>query len=196
MHSVPAHQPPPDGLLLSGGLFTAVELRAMALDGLVERVYAEAYAGVGAAATPALRAAAAGSVVPPVLAGRAVVGRDAAAWVYGCAPAPEKVALLVHHDHRTTELPPFSGCTIHEVPLGPFDAIRLGGVLVATPLRTAVDVALSCPPAVAHRVLAAMAAAAALNCPLGLIRSAVAATARARGRPQALDLLDAMTGRS
>jgi hypothetical protein len=194
MFAVPARPLPPDRLLLPGYLFTAVELQAMALDGIVQHVYAEAYVRAGIRLTPALRAAAAGSVVPAALAGRTVVGRVAAAWIHGCAPAPARVALLVRHQQRTTELPPFSGCTLHEVQLGPFDHMVLGGVPVATPLRTAVDVALSSPPGAARAILAAMAATAPLNCPLGLIRSAVAASSRARGRPQAMALLDEMIG--
>ena len=65
-----------------------------------------------------------------------------AAWIYGCAAEPDRLALLVDAKRRVSSLRNTRGCTLHEVKLGPFDVVSLGGLMVSSPLRTAVDVAL------------------------------------------------------
>ncbi|WP_035749147.1 hypothetical protein [Arthrobacter sp. 35W] len=179
-------------LFLAGVLFTPPELASMALDGVLRRVYGDAYVRPGTVLTPALRAAALAAEVPAALASKAAVGRQAAAWVYGCAPAPQMVDLLIRRRERGSALPLFSGCRLHEVALGPFDAPLLGTIRVTTALRTAVDVALCLDPRESRPILEAITTTAVLNCPLGLVRSAVDAAAGARGRRPALALLAAI----
>ncbi len=65
-----------------------------------------------------------------------------AAWIYGCAGEPDRLALLVDAKRRVSGLRNTRGCTLHEVKLGPFDVVSLGGLMVSSPLRTALDVAL------------------------------------------------------
>ena len=65
-----------------------------------------------------------------------------AAWIYGCAREPDRLALLVDAKRRISSLRSTRGCTLHEVRLGPFDVVSLGGLMVSSPLRTAVDIAL------------------------------------------------------
>ena len=52
------------------------------------------------------------------------------------------MALLVDANRRISSLRAIRGCTFHEVRLGPFDVVSLGGLMVSSPLRTAVDIAL------------------------------------------------------
>ncbi|MFH5877501.1 hypothetical protein [Arthrobacter sp. NA-172] len=65
-----------------------------------------------------------------------------AAWIYGCADAPERLSLLVDAKHRISSLRSARDCILHEVRLGQLDVVSIGGLLVTSPLRTAVDVAL------------------------------------------------------
>ncbi|MGO4385265.1 hypothetical protein [Specibacter sp. RAF43] len=118
-------------VLVPGDGFTLPELHAMRLDGVLARVYGQAFRPVNTPETPGLRAAALAAELPPALANRAAIGRMAAAWVYGCAPPPPRIALLVSSRHRSTAAPPFSGCAVHEVALDPLDVLRLGGALVS-----------------------------------------------------------------
>ena len=65
-----------------------------------------------------------------------------AAWIYGCAGEPDRLALLVDANQRISSLQDHRGCTLHEVRLGPIDVVSLGGMMVSSPLRTALDIAL------------------------------------------------------
>jgi hypothetical protein len=183
----------PYGLLAPGGLFTLAELSAMHLDGVLVTVLGDAFRAVNEPETSELRAAALAHQVPAGLAGRAALGRLSAAWVYGCAPPPPTITLLIDRDHRSTVLPPFSGCTLHEVLLGPYDVERRGGALITSGIRTAVDVALHVPAAESAPVLLEIAGSTELNCPLGRIRAAVAAVAHMPGKRSALRLLEELT---
>ena len=100
-----------------------------------------------------LRARAAANAVPAPVRQRVVAGRMTAAWIYGCAEEPDKLALLVDAKRRISSLRSTRGCTLHEVRLGPFDVVSMGGLMVSSPLRTAVDIALHVD---AHRALPAL----------------------------------------
>jgi hypothetical protein len=180
------------GILSPGGEFELPELCAMMLDQVLVPVFGQAFRSVAEPETPALRAAAMASLVPDNLAGRAALGRMSAAWVYGCAPRPATVCLLISSGHRSSALPARSGCSLHEVRLDPFDVERLGGAQVTCALRTAVDVAISEPADSATAALWALASSASLNCPLGRIRAAVAAASHIPGKRRALELIDDM----
>ncbi|VXB38580.1 conserved hypothetical protein [Arthrobacter sp. 9AX] len=122
--------------------FAFPELQSLAADGLLTRFHQHGYALPGTAATPQLRARAAAGGVPPGVRRRVVAGRMTAAWIYGCAAEPDRLALLVDAKRRVSSLRNTRGCTLHEVKLGPFDVVSLGGLMVSSPLRTALDVAL------------------------------------------------------
>jgi len=184
----------PPALLQPGRLHTHNELRAMRLDGLVQHVYGPAYLPAGRAASADHRALAARAALPAQLRGKVVIGRLSAAWIYGCAPPPEKVAGLLDHRFRTTSQGRCRSAAIHEVTLGPLDATTIAGVPVTTVLRTALDVALYVPEEAAVPALLSLAADTGLACPLDYIRQALLARSRLPGKRQALERIERVLG--
>ncbi len=185
---------PSPGILGPGGQFTIAELSAMEQDGVLARVFGQAFRSVAEPDTPALRAAALAHQVPPGLAERAVLGHGTAAWIHCCAPPPRAICLLLSRAHRTTMLPAHSGCVVHEVLLGPEDAVRLGGAKVTCALRTGVDVAIHEPTQLAIPMLLALARAEELDCPLARIEAAVAAARHIPGKRRAQALVRSLLG--
>ncbi|PYI67442.1 hypothetical protein CVV68_10085 [Arthrobacter livingstonensis] len=185
----------PAGILAPGGQFTLAELCAMRQDGVLAHVYGQAFRSIAEPETPALRAAALAVQVPAGLAERAVLGRSAAAWIYGCAPPPPVICLLIPREHRTSTLPPHSGCVLHEVRLDKYDVDRLGGAQVTCALRTAVDVATNETVDVAVPVLLALAGTAGLNCPLGRISAAISLVRHVPGKRRAQALVRSLLER-
>ncbi|XTR52597.1 hypothetical protein ACOM2C_04240 [Pseudarthrobacter sp. So.54] len=140
--SPPAFPQGPPELYSPGALFSWPELQALALDGVLVQLYQRGYLPPGTSPTPRLRARAAAILVSPAIRQRVVAGRMTAAWIYGCAAEPDRLALLIDANRRISSLRSTRGCTFHEVRLGPFDVVSLGGLLVTSPLRTCVDLAL------------------------------------------------------
>lgn len=182
-------------ILTPGGEFTVAELSAMALDGVLVNVFGQAFRAVADAESTAIRAAALSHQIPATLADRAALARLCAAWVYGCAPPPARISLVISSAHRGTVLPSRSGCVLHEVRLETYDVERRGGALLTTAVRTAVDVAIHERPETAVAVLDAMASRTELNCPLGRISSALAAAVHIPGKRAAQQLVEAMLSR-
>jgi hypothetical protein len=142
-HSPGTEQVPRFPELYAPGMpFALPELQSLAADGLLTRFHQHGFALPGTTATPQLRARAAAVAVPAAVRQRVVAGRMTAAWIYGCATEPDRLALLVDAKRRVSSLRNTRGCTLHEVKLGPFDVVSLGGLMVSSPLRTALDVAL------------------------------------------------------
>ena len=129
-------------LYAPGRPFAWQELQALAADGVLARFHHHGYALPGAQVSPQLRARAVAAAVPMAVRQRVVAGRMTAAWIYGCAGEPDRLALLVDAKRRVSSLRNTRGCTLHEVKLGPFDVVSLGGLMVSSPLRTALDIAL------------------------------------------------------
>src|SRR6478735_2758199 len=129
-------------LYAPGVPFAGPELQSLAADGLLARFHQHGYTLPGLPASPQLRARAAAGAVPAAIRQRVVAGRMTAAWIYGCAAEPDRLALLVDAKRRVSSLRNTRGCTLHEVKLGPFDVVSLGGLMVSSPLRTALDIAL------------------------------------------------------
>lgn len=123
-------------------MFTWAELQSMAADGVLTPLYERSFTPPGLDVTPRLRARAAALMVPDRIRRKVIAGRLTAAWIYGCADAPERLSLLVDAKHRISSLRSARGCILHEVRLGQLDVVSIGGLLVTSPLRTAVDVAL------------------------------------------------------
>lgn len=178
-------------LFTAGGDFSGVELQAMARDGLVRRVYADTYVRWDIEPDPICRALAAARSLPERLRPRIMLGRLTAAWIYGCAPLPRQLHLLIDHSRRTTALAPFSTAVLHEVRLEAGDGMEIAGIMVATPLRTALDIARHGPEEASVSALLAIAANPVLRCPLGYIRSSLEAVPRLPGKVVALRRLDA-----
>ena len=182
----------PTTLLVPGEAFALAELHAMKLDGVLAAVVGDVFRPVGLAETPALRAAALKVSIPAALEKRAVLGQLAAAWVYGCAPPPIVVSLLVDNDGNTAALPAHSGCTLRQVYLDTTELKSLGGALVTSPLRTALDVARTAPEGTARTVLAAMTAQTTLHCTLAGIERALAAAVHVPGKLRAQELVHSL----
>lgn len=115
----------------------------MAADGVLTPLFHKSFMAPGVVPTPRLRARAMAVAVPQHIRQKVVAGRMTAAWIYGCAEPPDRLALLVDARHRVSSLRSTRGCTLHEVRLGNFDVMSLGGLLVTSPLRTALDIALN-----------------------------------------------------
>jgi hypothetical protein len=175
-----------------GTLFSWPELQAMASDGVLNQLSQRGYLPPGAVPSPQLRARAAVGTIPAHLRQRVVAGRMTAAWIYGCAGEPDRMALLVDANRRISSLRAVRGCSFHEVRLGPFDVVSLGGLMVSSPLRTAVDIALHVEPERALPALAAFLAAPELDVRLRLLLRAVGATPRMPHKKAALAKLAAL----
>ncbi|MFD1212446.1 type IV toxin-antitoxin system AbiEi family antitoxin [Arthrobacter sp. GCM10027362] len=182
-------------VLQPGRVHTHNELRAMRLDGLVEHVFGPAYVAAGEPVTAGHRAQAARAALPEQIRGKVVIGRLTAAWVYGCAPPPQKVSVLLDHRFRTTSQGRCRTAAIHEVSLGPFDTAVVAGVPVTTAQRTALDIALHAPEEAAVPALLALSADRDLDCPLRYIRQALLAKSRLPGKRQALARIERVLGR-
>jgi hypothetical protein len=193
--AVPAAAAPPDQplheLYLAGALFSWPELQAMASDGVLAQLCQRGYLTPGTRSTPQLRARAAACTIPESVRQRIVAGRLTAAWIYGCAREPDRLALLVDANRRISSLRSIRGCTFHEVRLGPFDVVSLGGLMVSSPLRTALDIALHVDAEQALPALAAFLARPELDVRLRLLRLAVEAAPRPPHKKAALQKLAA-----
>ena len=188
VHGPPA--PTPAELYSPGALFTWPELQAMASDGVLVQLYQRGYLPPGTRATPQLRARAAAVLIRPAIRQRVVAGRMTAAWIFGCAAEPDRLALLVDANRRISSLRSTRGCTFHEVRLGPYDVVSLGGLMVSTPLRTAVDIAVHVEAGRAVPALRALLGKPELGLQLRLLRLAVEATPRMPHKRAALAKLE------
>src|SRR6478735_71738 len=86
----PASAPRFPELYAPGAPFAAPELQSLAADGLLARFHQHGYILPGMPASPKLRARAAAAVVPMAVRQRVVAGRMTAAWIFGCAPEPDR----------------------------------------------------------------------------------------------------------
>lgn len=170
----------------AGQVFTLPELQGMCRDGLLTRVYGDTFLRWDVRVSPLARALAAQHSLPEQVRGRYAFGWMSAAWIFGCADSPGRLALLADSRRRSTALPPFSGAVLHEVALGPADRMLLGTVAVTQPLRTAYDVALHFPPQESVPVLLAMARVPELNCPPSYLKTLLRSGYRIPGTRRAL----------
>lgn len=184
----------PPTLLVPGAQFTLPELHAMKLDGVLAQVYGEAFRAVGVPESSALRAAALAHHIPATLLRRAAAAQLSAAWVYGCAPPPRPIALLLPPGGKSAQLPLLSGCTLGQVLLAESDVSELAGLQLTVPLRTALDVARTAPAAVARQVLAGMAGESGLGCAPDRVRDGLLAAERVPGRRRGLQLIEDIVG--
>lgn len=112
------------------------ERQAMLLDGELYRL-ADAYVSVAVPDVPASRAVGTLSDRPR----RLIAARATAAWIWGAQPiAPSRGEYLVDLTARWRPAPAH-GIDVVESVIRAGDVVTLGGVLVTTPLRTALDLA-------------------------------------------------------
>ncbi|WP_255768891.1 type IV toxin-antitoxin system AbiEi family antitoxin [Pseudarthrobacter sulfonivorans] len=182
--------PPPHPDLYSPGCpFTWPELQTLAADGVLAQFHQHGYTLPDVRVSAQLRARAAANAVPASVRQRVVAGRMTAAWIYGCAEEPDKLALLVDAKRRISSLRNTRGCTLHEVRLGPFDVVSMGGLMVSSPLRTAVDIALHVDAGRALPALAGLLARPEQDVRLRLLVLAIEATPRVPHKRSALEKL-------
>ncbi len=189
--SVPSGPVRPE-LYAPGTLFSWPELQAMAADGVLIRLFQRGYLPPGARATPHLRARAVALAIPRAVRARVVAGRMTAAWIYAGTQEPDRLALLVDAGHRISSLRSMRGCTLHEVRLGPFDVVNFGGMLVSSPLRTALDIALHVEADRAVPALRGLLERPELGVRLRLLRIAIDASPRLPHKRAALEKLAAL----
>ncbi|MET3718718.1 type IV toxin-antitoxin system AbiEi family antitoxin [Arthrobacter sp. UYEF21] len=182
--------PPQHADLYSPGQpFTWPELQTLAADGVLTRFHQHGFTLPDLHVTSQLRARAAANAVPAAVRQRVVAGRMTAAWIYGCADEPDRLALLVDAKRRISSLRNTRGCTLHEVRLGPFDVVSMGGLMVSSPLRTAVDIALHVDANRALPALAGLLARPEKDVRLRLLILAIEATPRVPHKRAALEKL-------
>jgi hypothetical protein len=112
------------------------ERQAMLLDGELYRL-GDAYVSVAVPDVPASRAIGSLAHRPR----RLIAARSTAAWIWGAQPtAPSRGEYLVDLAARWRPSPS-DGLDVVESVIRADDVVLLGGVLVTTPLRTAIDLA-------------------------------------------------------
>ncbi|MFJ5860165.1 type IV toxin-antitoxin system AbiEi family antitoxin [Pseudarthrobacter sp. NPDC092439] len=169
--------------------FTPPELQSLAADGVLTRLHQNGFTLPDVRHSAQLRARAAAVSVPLQVRQRVVAGRMTAAWIYGCAAEPDRLALLVDAKRRVSGLRNTRGCTLHEVRLGPMDVISLGGLMVSSPLRTALDIALHVEAGLALPALASLLGRPQQDVRLRLLVLAIEATPRVPHKLAALEKL-------
>lgn len=185
--------PSPAGKVLRADLpFTRVELQAMAMDGLLTHVFGSTYVRAGTRVGRDIRAEAMAHEIPSAVLDKTVIGRESAAWIYGCAPAPTRMSLLTDHTRRTTSSAPFSASVIHEVQLKDADTVSIAGAALTTPLRTARDLALYVAAPEASAAIDALAANPALACNLEEVKSTLEELVRVPRKRAALGIVNAL----
>lgn len=127
-----------------------VTFRALQRDGVTRLVWGELTVPRDIRATPAVRAAALGSLVPR----RAAVGRASAVWVHTGLHEPRRVDVLVPPRRRRPD--PHPDRVTHECALPPGDLVELAQIQVTTVRRTGLDVARWCTPEHARVLLASL----------------------------------------
>lgn len=138
------------GSLLTAHDLPVAELCCARLDGDIVAV-GDGWCSVDEPDGPALRAAAAGLLVPR----RAIAERRTAAWIFGLASEPNRHQFCVDASARVHRAisPRYD---LREVRCPAADTVVLGGMRVTTPRRTAVDLAREPPhhdePALRHLI--------------------------------------------
>ncbi|MCI1018157.1 hypothetical protein HWD99_05930 [Microbacterium sp. C5A9] len=127
----------PAFLYLPGGALTEPELTAARLDGDLFDI-GEGFIPADLVEAPGTRAASIATLIPTDTA----ASGPTAAWIHGAGDAPP----AIHHVRRAVErriranLP--ARVILHDTSVPPAELVRLGGVLVMSPARTMVDLAL------------------------------------------------------
>lgn len=175
------------GLLFASAPFTAGELHAMVLDGVLRHVVGLAFAPRGLPDSRLLRAEALAHHIPAALSRSVALGGLSAAWVYGCAPPPHRIELVQDISRRGSQLPPFSGCSLRQLQLGKYDVEWLGRRRITSVLRTATDVARGPGGRLASDAVKALSALP--GCSVEEMMQAVAAAGHVPGKLRAMALL-------
>ncbi|CAL8897708.1 hypothetical protein KVA01_06910 [Kocuria varians] len=194
----PAPRPAPstyDGafsVFLPGHPFSRAELHAMTVDGVLRRELLDAHVHASRPSTDELRAAVLGRVIPGNLQRRGVLGRLGAAWFYRCAPEPSPLPVLVDKTARTTaSVPP--GIVLHQTRFSPDDVLTRQGIMLTSPRRTALDLALHVPGPAGDAALLALLGSRRLRCSPEQLRHALETLPKTPGRRAALTRVRKLT---
>jgi hypothetical protein len=136
------------------GHFSTAELSTMSREGLVQEVLPGIWTSTSLRNTSELRAVCAKRAIGSRLLPRVVVGWSSAAWIFGWAPAPTRLEVLIDQSRRTTSTHRANQhLLIHEV-YDPLDrSVNIAGLFVSDPVRTVLDVARYCNDEDARRIL-------------------------------------------
>ncbi|MFF5790912.1 type IV toxin-antitoxin system AbiEi family antitoxin [Paeniglutamicibacter sp. NPDC012692] len=169
--------------------FTLNELQAMRLRGVLREVLPGAYVPSAVSDTPSTRAQVAAVVAAEYLGQQSALCRRTAAWVYGCAPMPGELEVVVPRYHRPC--PPTARMMLRmsEGIVDEEQICTLGGVNVTSPLRTAMDVAFNSELEQAFAILRSMHGESRLRCGYPRMLDQVESSVRRPGRLRALAII-------
>ena len=173
-------------VVLVGSPFSRNELQALRLHGSLREVLPGAYVSAEHPQTPSIRARVAAAVAgEQYVPGRALC-KCTAAWVYGCAPMPHELDILVPRYHRPCA--PTSGMLLRlsEGIMDEDQVCSIGGITVTSPLRTAMDIAFNCELIDSMPVLASINASPRLRCGYRRMLDSIESQVRRPGRRRAL----------
>ncbi|GAA1496513.1 hypothetical protein GCM10009628_15150 [Paeniglutamicibacter kerguelensis] len=169
--------------------FTLNELQAMRLHGVLREVLPGAYVSTVVSDTSSSRAQVAAVVAAEHLGQQSALCRRTAAWVYGCAPMPGELEVVVPRYHRPC--PPTARMMLRmsEGLIDEEQICTLGGVNVTSPLRTAMDVAFNSELEQAFAILRRIHGSARLRCGYPKMLEQVESSVRRPGRLRALAII-------
>lgn len=166
--------------------FTLNELQALRLRGSLREVLPGAYIAALHPENPVTRAQVAAAVAgEQLLPGRALC-KGTAAWVYGCAPMPRELDIVVPRYHRPCAPTARMLLRLSEGVLDEEQICTVGGVAVTSPLRTAMDIAFNLEWRESLPVLAAIDASPRLRCGYRQMLDSITEQVRRPGRRRAL----------
>lgn len=125
---------PPTGIFAPSSRLTLQDLRVLASDGLVVRVFGDVYADAGAEPTVSVRAGAVAAASAP----GDLIGRDTAVWVHTGQLGPTLLHVLVPEGRRSRRFR--RDCCVHESRAHGSDIIERGGLRLTTLHRSVFDV--------------------------------------------------------
>ena len=169
--------------------FTLNELQAMRLRGVLREVLPGAYVPATVNDTPSARAQVASVVAAEHLGMQSALCRRTAAWVYGCAPMPGELELVVPRYHRPCPPTARMMLRLSEGIVDEDQICTLGGVNVTSPLRTAMDVAFNSELEQAFAILRSIQGSPRLRCGYPRMLEQVESSVRRPGRLRALAII-------
>lgn len=183
LHPAPAGAPQ---VILVDAPFTLNELQALRLRGSLREVLPGAYVPALHPENSATRARVAAVVAGEQLVPGRALCKFTAAWIFGCAPMPRELDIVVPRYHRPCAPTARMVLRLSEGVLDEDQVCTVGGIAVTSPLRTAMDIAFNAELRESLPVLAAINASARLRCDYRQMLGQVTAQVRRPGRRRAL----------
>ncbi|MBV1778405.1 hypothetical protein KRR55_04655 [Paeniglutamicibacter sp. ABSL32-1] len=175
--------------------FTLNELQALRLRGSLREMLPGAYVSVLHPDNSATRARVAAAVAGEQLASGRALCKVTAAWVYGCAPMPRELDIVVPRYHRPCAPTSRMILRLSEGTLDEEQICTVGGVAVTSPLRTAMDIAFNSELRESLPVLAAINSSARLRCGYPQMLEQISTQVRRPGRRRALGAITRLMDR-